>query len=230
MKKITGYINNYEEAVLMVHAIRLRSLPHVTQRLTNDEREGIESGSIFCFVENADGMKRWTDGRIWSPSKICGEFLVYQEVPKHLSKNSIKKRKSSNENLLENDLITKIEDFVDRTTLHKKTISIDFDGVTYHIISYYRPIFVNFSFLDIEYFQRLSEALNIFPELKSDKFLNEHMNSDPDFYTKFRISKSFNGMKMDDGKRAMLEGVALEVLELLWEKKKSATRHRLNNM
>lgn len=231
ISNISGYINNYEEAVLLVHAIRLGALPLVTQRLTIDQRECIESGSIFCFIENADGMKRWTDGRIWSPSKICGEFLVYQEVPKHLSKNSIKKRKSSNENLLDNiDIITKIEDFVDRTTLHKKTISIDFDSVTYHIISYYRPIFVNFSFMDIEYFQRLSEALNLFPELKSDAFLRENMGRDPDFFRRYRISPDFRGMKMDDGKRAMLEGIALEVLELLYEKNKETANQKFNKM
>ena len=223
MKNITGYINNYEEAVLLIHAIRLGSLPLVTQRLTNEEREQIESGSIFCFIENVDGMKRWTDGRIWSPSKICGEFLVYQEVPKHLSKNSIKKRKTSSENLLDNELMTRIEDFVDRTTLHKKTISIDFEGIAYHIISYYRPIFANFSFMDIEYFQRLSEALNIYPELKSDAFLKQQIETDPDFHEKFRISKVFHAMKMPEEERTMIEDIALEVLELLWERRKEAT-------
>lgn len=231
MKNITGYINNYEEAILLIHAIRLGAMPLVTQRLSNEEREQIESGSIFCFIENVDGMKRWTDGRIWSPSKICGEFLVYQEVPKHLSKNSIKKRKTSSENLLDNDLMTRIEDFVDRTTLHKKTISVEFEGITYHIISYYRPIFANFSFMDIEYFQRLSEALNIYPELKSDSFIKQQMKTDPDFYEKFRIGKKFEGMKMPEEKRTMLEGIALEVLELLWQKRKETVdRKALNKM
>lgn len=72
----------------------------------------------------------------------------------------------------------------------------------------------------MEYFQRLSEALNIYPELKNDEFVKQQIKSDPDFYDKFRINKRFQIMRMPEEKRNMLEGIALEVLELLWQKKK----------
>lgn len=220
MSNLTGYINNYEEAILLIHAIRLECFPLLKERLSIEDREKIESGDIFCFIENENGMKRWTDGRIWSPSKICGEFLVYQEVPRHLSKNSIKKRKG-NEVILSNgatNLVRK-EDIIDRTTLHKKTISVRLNNTTYHIISYYRPIFANYSLFDIPFFQRLSDAINLYPMLKDDNFIKENLNTDPNFYERYNIQKDFKKIVMEDGKRAMLEKIAVEVLDLLSKKK-----------
>lgn len=37
---------------------------------------------MFIYEENASGIKRWTDGVTWSPSRILGNFLVYRELDK----------------------------------------------------------------------------------------------------------------------------------------------------
>lgn len=215
MKKINGYINNYEEACLVVHASRLGALARTTERLNAEERESIESGSIFCFIENENGMKRWTDGRIWSPSKISGEFLLYQEVPRHLSKNSIKKRKEV-ERVLDNvggaGRRSRHEDTIDRTTMHKKTVCIRHGNSNYHIIAYYRPIFANSSLADLEYFRRLSAALSSFPELKNDEHLRKERMLDDGFYKKYGLKRDVEDSMLDSGKRVMLESMALEVL------------------
>ncbi|KAF9113548.1 hypothetical protein BGX27_001309 [Mortierella sp. AM989] len=42
-------------------------------------------GSVFVFDEEESGICRWTDGRIWSPSRICGNFLVYRELFRKLT-------------------------------------------------------------------------------------------------------------------------------------------------
>merc|ERR1712093_120492 len=42
----------------------------------------IMSGTVFAFDENATGIKRWTDGALWSPSRIIGNYLVYRELDK----------------------------------------------------------------------------------------------------------------------------------------------------
>jgi Gti1/Pac2 family transcription factor len=42
----------------------------------------IRSGCVFIYEENASGIKRWTDGVTWSPSRILGNFLVYRELDK----------------------------------------------------------------------------------------------------------------------------------------------------
>lgn len=227
MRKITGYISNYEEAVLIMHASRLGCFEPTKGRLNNDEREKIESGDMFCFIENVNGMKRWTDGRIWSPSKICDEFLVYQEVPRHLSKNSIKKRKE-NDGPEGHGLVRK-EDIVDRTTMHKKTICIRYESNSYHIIAYYRPIFVNNSLMDIPFFQKLSNALNLFPTLKSDEFVRENLKKDENFFRKFKIQREFEHVILEQGKRSILEEIAAEVLVVLWKGNIRRRRQFSNN-
>ncbi|KAF9969715.1 hypothetical protein BGZ73_007778 [Actinomortierella ambigua] len=40
----------------------------------------IDHGAVFVFREDESGISRWTDGRIWSPSRISGNFLVYKEL------------------------------------------------------------------------------------------------------------------------------------------------------
>lgn len=57
-------------------------LPKITRRLRDDERKQICSGTIFVFDEVESSIKRWTDGMIWSPSRILNNFLVYREVEK----------------------------------------------------------------------------------------------------------------------------------------------------
>jgi hypothetical protein len=42
----------------------------------------ITSGSVFVFDEVESGIKRWTDGFFWSPSRILGNFLLYRETDK----------------------------------------------------------------------------------------------------------------------------------------------------
>lgn len=75
-----GYIETVEDAVLIVEACRYGRLMRVKRRLHEKERQGIRSGSVFVFVERESGIRRWTDGKLWSPSRICGEFLLYREL------------------------------------------------------------------------------------------------------------------------------------------------------
>lgn len=51
-------------------------MPKVPRRLRDDERKLIRSGSVFVFDEHESGIKRWTDGLLWSPSRILWNFLV----------------------------------------------------------------------------------------------------------------------------------------------------------
>jgi len=214
MKKIFGYIGNYDEAILIVHTVRLGLFETMTRRLNNEERDGIESGDIFCFIENDHGMRRWTDGRVWSPSKISGEFLIYQEVPRHLSKNSLKKRRDPSN--LENDGASpstelKKEEIIDNTTLHKKTVSIKQGDKTYHIIAYYRPIFFGTTISNSNFFKKISEAFQKYPDLRSDEYLDQQMPQE-DFYEAHDIDTCIDSLSLDPGKRQQLEVIVAEVL------------------
>ena len=58
-------------------------LHQVPRRPHGRERSSfIMSGHVFTYEENASGIKRWTDGISWSPSRILGNFLVYRELAK----------------------------------------------------------------------------------------------------------------------------------------------------
>lgn len=77
-----GYIDTTLDALLVLEAARRGMIPRVTRRLIERERGMIQSGSVFVFDEHESGIKRWTDGLIWSPSRILNNFLVYRQQDK----------------------------------------------------------------------------------------------------------------------------------------------------
>jgi hypothetical protein len=78
----TGWIESTGDALLILEAARRGLIPRVTRRLVESERKMITSGSVFVFDEDESGIKRWTDGFFWSPSRILGNFLLYRETEK----------------------------------------------------------------------------------------------------------------------------------------------------
>lgn len=78
----TGWIETTGDALLILEAARRGLIPRVTRRLVDSERKMISSGSVFVFDEDESGIKRWTDGFFWSPSRILGNFLLYRETDK----------------------------------------------------------------------------------------------------------------------------------------------------
>lgn len=78
------------------------------------------------------GIKRWTDGRVWSPSRILGNFLIYRELDKNNSSPHAEK---------ERHLVGCLSDSYSfkRNGLVKKTMSITVNNVPQHFISYYDP-------------------------------------------------------------------------------------------
>ncbi|KAG0442588.1 Global transcription regulator sge1 [Dictyocoela muelleri] len=163
-----------------MHAVRMNLIKPVEQRLTDDERNSIDSGSIFCFIEKDGGIKRWTDGRIWSPSKILGQFLLYKEVPRHLSKGATKNKGFD-------DKKDSIFNAIDKHALYKKTISISHQDKVYHIVSYFRPIFNNHGLLDYPFFKHLNRAVIENTDLANDSFLQKIITSEARWIEKYSI-------------------------------------------
>lgn len=78
-----GYLASTLDALVLIEACLQGHLSHVPRRPQDRERsELIRSGNIFIYEENASGIKRWTDGVNWSPSRILGNFLIYRELDK----------------------------------------------------------------------------------------------------------------------------------------------------
>lgn len=85
-----GLIETTADALRVVELCRQGKLGRVSRRLHEKERQLIRSGSVFVFDEIESGIKRWTDGRIWSPSRILGNFLIYRELERKASDSSKK--------------------------------------------------------------------------------------------------------------------------------------------
>ena len=79
----TGHVATTQDALILFEGCLQGHLSHVPRRPHDRERSTlIRSGSVFIYEENASGIKRWTDGVTWSPSRILGNFLVYRELDK----------------------------------------------------------------------------------------------------------------------------------------------------
>ncbi|KAL4874224.1 Gti1/Pac2 family-domain-containing protein [Aspergillus karnatakaensis] len=79
----SGYVATTQDALILFEACLTGVLHHVPRRPHDRERSHlVRSGSVFIYEENSSGIKRWTDGVTWSPSRILGNFLVYRELEK----------------------------------------------------------------------------------------------------------------------------------------------------
>ena len=80
METFIGHIKTPQDALIVFEACRTNQLVRVQRRLSSKERTQIRSGSVFAWDEREAGMRRWTDGRTWSPSRVLGSFLTYREL------------------------------------------------------------------------------------------------------------------------------------------------------
>ncbi|KAI1332298.1 Gti1/Pac2 family-domain-containing protein [Xylariaceae sp. FL0255] len=80
METYHGYVRTPADAIKLFEACRLGLLPRVQRRLSEKERQSIKSGSVFVWDEREAGMRRWTDGKSWSASRVSGSFLTYREM------------------------------------------------------------------------------------------------------------------------------------------------------
>ena len=167
-----GHVATTYDSLLLFEGCLDGSLNHVARRPHDRERQDlIRSGSVFIYEEHASGIKRWTDGVSWSPSRILGNFLIYRELEKPFppgeKKRALKKnRKASQAGIVkaeassnssfslplgsennntalpkdqERSLIGSLVDSYSFKAqgLIKKTISITYNGVPHHLVSYY---------------------------------------------------------------------------------------------
>jgi hypothetical protein len=89
METYNGYIRTPADAILLIQACYNGFLPRVGKRLSPKEGRSIRNGSVFIWEEHESGLRRWTDGRKWSPSRVSGRFLVYREMKLKESSGSV---------------------------------------------------------------------------------------------------------------------------------------------
>lgn len=153
-----GLIKTPEDAVLLLAACDLPTPPantapdsipprRITRRLLDDERAVlIAPGSVFVWDEGEAGMRRWTDGRCWSASRVSGSFLTYREL--EVRKKSSVAGDGPRSNLYKCDGLVK-QSFSITTASRRKL----------HVISYYRK-----SDLRNSHLRRVSEDPRFFAQ------------------------------------------------------------------
>ncbi|CAG8627300.1 16554_t:CDS:2, partial [Racocetra fulgida] len=146
-----GYIETTQDTLLLFEACRRGNLVKISRRLQEKERKIITSGSVFVFDERESGIKRWTDGLLWSPSRILGNFLIYRELDKRTPTGKKETTPVERQRSNSTDTEFQIEKNKERALvgsltntyrfkkggLIKKTMSIMVNGVNHHMISYY---------------------------------------------------------------------------------------------
>lgn len=80
MHSYYGYVRSQLDAIILFEACRLGLLPRIRRRLSERERLQISSGKVYIWDEQEAGMRRWTDGKSWSASRVSGAFLSYREM------------------------------------------------------------------------------------------------------------------------------------------------------
>lgn len=76
-----GHIETTKDALIIFEAALQGLLAHCIRRPHDRERNSlIVSGNVFVYEEGTSGIKRWTDGIPWSPSRILTNFLIYRQL------------------------------------------------------------------------------------------------------------------------------------------------------
>lgn len=95
-----GFLASTWDALILLEEVLSGRLHHVSRRPHEKERTDlIRSGSVFVYNEETSGIKRWTDGNHWSPSRIQNNYLIYREMDKPFTpgekKRALKKKDAS---------------------------------------------------------------------------------------------------------------------------------------
>lgn len=122
----SGWIETTGDALLILEAARRGLIPRVTRRLVDSERKMITSGSVFVFDEDESGIKRWTDGFFWSPSRILGNFLLYRETEKRgAGHRSARAERETNEEYVPDGVKTEAGQSLSRPKSEANRLGID---------------------------------------------------------------------------------------------------------
>ncbi|OZJ05628.1 hypothetical protein BZG36_01527 [Bifiguratus adelaidae] len=138
METFHGYVETTRDTLLLFEACHRAILPRVKRRLKDKERHIVRSGTVFVFDEKESGIKRWTDGLMWSPSRILGNFLIYRELDEKVH-TPIGRQRSMSAGSTERALVGSLVNSYKFKPggLIKKTMSVVVAGVAQHLISYY---------------------------------------------------------------------------------------------
>lgn len=213
---IKGYLHTIEDAYLIIHAARFGLIKTIKKRLSPEDKMNLQSGMIFIFYEQEGGMKRWTDGLFWSPSRVKGAFLDYEEI----SNPDLKKFYTTTRGTS----LCHLERESNRhKVLRKKTIAMRYGELNYHIISYYKEGINHGKIADYIFFRHIQEALQKDPTLLSDLTVKEEFKFKDAAMKKYNLIKATKETMKPNIDYRRMEKIACEVLLDLSRKKHKNT-------
>ena len=147
-----GRIETTNDALLIFEACSQGFLHQCSRRPYNTERQSlIVSGNAFVYEVATSGVKRWTDGIIWSPSRVLTNFLIYRQLNTPLPTGEMKANKGTkrtrrpgkhNQSPDKDSIRSLVGSLVDSYDfkeggLIKKTMTVSVGDRQYHLVSYY---------------------------------------------------------------------------------------------
>lgn len=158
MESYHGLIITAQDAIILVEASRKKLIPTVSRRLTDYERATlVKNGAVFVWNENSSNMKRWTDGKNWSASRVNGVFLSYKEMQPTRTKERCVSYK--NKGLVEQSFSVPLKcggkvhvvsyltnDFASQGELPRPSIDRQFTGLSIDMSLYPRTLLTGFDF------------------------------------------------------------------------------------
>lgn len=200
-----GYIHTLDDVMLLIHAIRLKLIETVGHKPTQSIKESIRTGKIFCYKNKTREKKRWLDGRSWSHSRAIDKFLVYKEVSDGVYDYQPKKKLKGTPQT--KNFFNKSLDF------YKKCITFTYKNFTYHIISYYNPIFDKRPISELPFFKKIKELIENNKNFEDEDFVYEATKDMKKFRSKYGLLdfQDFSSMSPDLD-REKLEQIAMSVL------------------
>lgn len=73
-------LHSEQECHDLIRYAQMGYIGRIRRRLNEKEKNKIKPGSIFIYKEQESGIKRWTDKKEWTPSRVHGIFLIYRDL------------------------------------------------------------------------------------------------------------------------------------------------------
>lgn len=87
IKFTLGCIHTLDDCKAIISLVQQGKLPRINSR-SDICPNIIGPNQIYVYIENESNIKRWTDKRRWTPSRVFGCFLMYQEMNGNLCKKA----------------------------------------------------------------------------------------------------------------------------------------------
>lgn len=73
-------IHSEDDCRFLIQCAKMGRIRRLRARLTDGEKRRIRPGHVYIYNENESGIRRWTDKKVWTPSRLQDSFLVYRDL------------------------------------------------------------------------------------------------------------------------------------------------------